>query len=102
LYVDGDLVVDLTRSEVRLNDEPIILTPIEFRILAGLIGQVGHVVSQERLQMQVWGPRHEGAQDSLKQHIYNLRQKLEPDPEHPRRIVTRWGQGYLLQRLAVE
>lgn len=102
LYVDGDLVVDLTRREVHLDDEPMVLTPIEFRILVCLIRQVEHVATYEHLRMQVWGPQRKGAQHSLKQHIHNLRQKLEPDPEHPQRIVTRWGQGYLLQRIAAE
>jgi len=99
-FVDGDLSVDLARHEVRLGDRPVALTRTEFQILSCLVRLPDEVVSQERLIAQVWGPREPSAQTSLKQHIHFLRKKLEPDPSHPERIVTRWGEGYLLRRLA--
>ena len=96
---DGDLVVDLTRREVRWNDEPVALTSLEFRLLACLVRYEGEVLPQERLLSLVWGPECEDPSGTLKQHIYHLRQKLETDPSRPRRIVTRWGEGYMFQRL---
>lgn len=102
LFVDGDLIIDLTRREVRIKDCPIALTPTEFRILCCLIGRVGEVLPHERILMQVWGPSYVGDCGILKPHIHNLRQKLEPDPMRPRRIVTRRGTGYQFNRLATE
>ena len=55
-FVDGDLVVDRTRREVRLNDEPVALTPLEFRLLTCLVRHEGEVLPQERLLSLVWGP----------------------------------------------
>ena len=98
--MDGDLMADLVRREVRLNDEPVALTPIEFRILACLVRHEGKMLPQERLESLVWGPNHVGSANTVRQHIHHLRRKLEPDPSHRQRIVTRWGEGYLFQRRA--
>jgi two-component system KDP operon response regulator KdpE len=100
--VDGDLIIDLTRREVRLDDQPIRLTPTEFQILSCLISQVGEVLSHKRILMQVWGPNYAGEHGILKPHIHSLRRKLEPDPSRPQRILTRRGEGYLFRRLATE
>jgi two-component system, OmpR family, KDP operon response regulator KdpE len=99
-FVDGDLAVDLTRRSAKLNNEPLALTAIEFRILSCLLGSIDAVVPYERLVAQVWGPGYAGSHDFVKQHIFQLRRKLEPDPSHPRRIVTRRGEGYMLRRIA--
>lgn len=99
-FVDGDLVVDLTRQEVRRHDEPVALTSTEFRMLWSLVGCEGEVLSHERLILEVWGPEQAERRAAVKQYIHRLRQKLEPDPDHPQRIVTRWGKGYMLKRLA--
>jgi two-component system KDP operon response regulator KdpE len=97
LYTDGNLVVDLSRSEVLLDDELVPLSPTEFRILACLVQSAGDVVSYERLLSQVWGPEHGRTRNCLKQHVHNLRKKLEPDRRSPRRFVTHWGEGYMLR-----
>jgi DNA-binding response OmpR family regulator len=99
-FVDGNLVVDLTRREVRLDDEPVALTPTEFRLLACFVRHAGQVMPHERLSMQVWGSAQGVRRDTLKQCVHHLRRKLEVDPSHPQRIVTRWGEGYLFQSVA--
>jgi len=99
LFVDGDLVVDLNRQEIRLDSESLALTPTEFRVLSCLIQDVGEVVSYQRLLAQVWGPDRRDSRHLLNSCIYHLRQKLEPDPRHPRRIVTRLREGYALHRI---
>jgi DNA-binding response OmpR family regulator len=96
-YVDGDLVVDLTRAEAQLKGEPILLTPIEFRLLSCLITNVGEVLSHEQLARGAWGFEYSGASRPIKQYIYQLRQKLEPTPHHPKRIMTRRGRGYVFK-----
>jgi DNA-binding response OmpR family regulator len=101
-FVDGNLVVDLTRREVRLDDEPVALTPTEFRLLACFVRHAGQVLAHERLSMQVWGPAQAVRRDTLKQCVHHLRRKLEVDPSRPQRIVTRWGEGYLFQPVAGE
>ena len=101
-FVDGDLTVDLTRRLAQRDNEPLALTSIEFRILSCLVRSVEHVVPYDRLVVEVWGPAYHGSHGFVKQHIYQLRRKLEQDPGHPRRIVTRRGEGYMLRRIAAE
>ena len=98
-FVDDDLVIDATRREVWLDGQPVALTPTEFRFLSCFTQHVGEVLSHERLTMQVWGPSCPEARDSIKQYVHQLRQKLEPNPRHPQRILTRRGEGYLFQPL---
>jgi two-component system KDP operon response regulator KdpE len=101
-FVDGDLVVDLTRREVRLDGEPVALTPTEFRLLACFVRHVGEVLSYERLTMHVWGPNQGGGRATIKQYVHHLRRKLEPDPSRPQRFVTQWGEGYVFKPVAAE
>ncbi len=102
LFTDGDLTVDLSRREVWLDDEPVRVSATEFQILSCLVQNAGEVVPYERLLFQVWGSQHGRSRSCLKQHIHNLRQKLEPSPDCPRRLVTRWGEGYMLRPISVE
>ena len=97
LFMDGDLVVDLTRKEVKLADQPVSLTPTEYRLLACFVQRPGQVLSRDRLLAEVWGPRHKDARGLVKQHVHHLRKKIEPDPGRPRHIVTERGLGYRFQ-----
>lgn len=98
-YEDGDLVVDLTRREAWRSDEPLTLTRIEMGLLACLVRHEGESLSREQLIAQVWGSADGSSSESLRQHMHNLRQKLEPEPCRPRRIVARRGEGYQLRRV---
>ena len=99
-FVDENLVVDLTRREVWLNEQPVRLTPTEFRFLSCFTEHVGQVVSHDRLVNYVWGPDVTGARDAVKLYVHQLRKKLEPDRDEPQRFVTRRGEGYLFRAVA--
>jgi two-component system KDP operon response regulator KdpE len=73
------------------------LTPLEYRILGCLAANAGLVVTQRRLIGQAWGADRIGDARSLRFHVSNLRQKLEPDPGRPRFLLTEAGVGYRLQ-----
>lgn len=98
-FIDGNLVVDLSRRDVWLNGQPVMLSAMEFKVLSCLIRHVGEVVPHEQLMMHVWGSGHSDSHDILNVYAHKLRQKLEPDPRHPRRIVTCLREGYMLQRI---
>jgi DNA-binding response OmpR family regulator len=98
-FVDEELVVDLARREVWLDGRPVALTPTEFRFLCCFTQHVGEVLTHERLTMGVWGPDYADARDAIKQYVHQLRQKLELNPRHPQRILTRRGEGYLFRAL---
>lgn len=75
--------------------DPIRLTRLETRLLQALIQNAGNVLSNESLILRVWGP--EGAtNEMLKQLVYRLRNKLEPDPSSPILIETIPNAGYFL------
>jgi DNA-binding response OmpR family regulator len=98
-FVDEHFVIDLAGREVRVDDQCVLLTPTEFRVLCCLAKNAGEVMSPERLAMQVWGDGGKGSPDAVKVYVHRLRKKLEADPEHPQRIVTRRGAGYLFGAL---
>ncbi|HLZ21395.1 MAG TPA: response regulator transcription factor [Ktedonobacterales bacterium] len=92
----GELMVDFGHHRVTFNGREIELTPIEFRLLAYLAQNVGRVVTQDLLLEHVWGEEYLGESHLLQVNINRLRHKLEPDPLHPRYLLTKTGIGYLL------
>lgn len=92
----GELSIDYTQHMVTLAGKEIILTPIEYRILAYLAQNAGRVVTQDMLLEQVWGSEYTGESHMLQVNVNRLRRKLEPDSSHPRYILTKVGVGYQL------
>jgi DNA-binding response OmpR family regulator len=72
------------------------LTPIEYRLLFHLAQNAGGVVTQDQLLEYVWGDNYVGEGHLLQVNMSRLRSKLEPDPAHPRYILTKVGIGYML------
>src|SRR3990170_2486770 len=93
----GPLAVDLRRREASLEGEPLTLTPTEFRLLSILARRAGEAISQNDLITEVWGDYRQRGGSALRRYIWFLRQKLEPDPEKPVRLVTVRGFGYRLE-----
>jgi DNA-binding response OmpR family regulator len=91
----GELRVDLNQGRVFLGEREVPLTPIEYHLLSELVRQAGRVVVSERLLEAVWGGEFEGGERALRQAVYRLRQKIEPDPQDPQYIQTRSGLGYV-------
>ena len=92
-----DLDMNLTAHEVRMRDEPILLTPSEFRILQILAENAGQVFSRAQL-LDLSHDEGSIYERTLDRHINNLRKKVEPDPDDPSYIVTVYGVGYKLKR----
>ncbi len=92
----GDLTIDYAQHLVTMAGREVPLTPIEYRLLAYLAQNVGRVVTQDLLLEDVWGSEYIGEGHMLYVSIKRLRLKLEPDPNHPRYILSKVGIGYLL------
>lgn len=73
------------------------LTPTEWKILTVLLRHPGALVQSPQLLTEVWGPHYRTETDHLRFHIAQLRRKLEPDPAHPRHLLTEVGLGYRYQ-----
>jgi DNA-binding response OmpR family regulator len=92
----GDLIIDPMAHTVAVGERNVELTPREFDLLYSLAQEAGHVVSVDELLARVWGAEYVGEPQVVYVHIRWLREKLEDDAAHPRRIVTVRGVGYKL------
>lgn len=94
LLTFGNLVVDQTRREVRVNGRPIRLKPKEFDLLLFLARHRGIALSRDLILERVWGWSYDGNSRTVDVHVRWLREKIEPDPGQATRIVTVRGIGY--------
>jgi DNA-binding response OmpR family regulator len=99
VHVDGDLVVDFAAREARLGGQVVGLTAREFELLAFLVRHPRRAFTREEVLEQVWGYRY-GDTSTVTVHVRRLREKIEPDPSNPVRIVTLWGVGYRWEGVA--
>ena len=94
----GDVAVNLGTKQVTRARAPVDLTAQEFRLLAHLVSNPGRTFSREELLSGAWGIDYEGTPRTVDTFVRQLRQKLEPDPEVPRHILTARGLGYRFER----
>lgn len=92
----GDVTVDLAKRLVTRGGEVVHLTPIEYRLLAQLIANIGRVLTHRQLLLEVWGPNAVEHTHYLRVYMTGLRRKLEPNPNIPQFILTEPGVGYRL------
>jgi DNA-binding response OmpR family regulator len=91
---DG-LRIDRSAREVHLRGEPVDFTPKEFDLLAYLATAPRTVFSRADLLREVWQSSPDWQDPAtVTVHVRRIRNKIEPDPEHPRWISTVWGVGY--------
>jgi DNA-binding response OmpR family regulator len=92
----GDLEIDPASHTASCAGHSLELSPREFDLLLALANKPEKVISTEDLLAQVWGAEFVGQPQVVYVHIRWLRQKLEKDPAHPKRILTVRGVGYRL------
>ena len=99
LTIDEHLSVDFDEREVIVDGERVPLRPTEYRLLYQLIQNAGRTLPYETLLARVWG--HEYRDEIHYVHLYvtYLRQKIEPDPQNPKYILTKRGVGYSFRPL---
>jgi len=89
-----ELEIDLSRRLVKLEDEPVHLTPTEYRLLEAMATSPGKLLTHGWLLQKVWGPGYATESHYLRLFVRQLRQKLHDDPARPRWITTEPGVGY--------
>lgn len=94
VYKFSDVEVNIRSNEVRRNGTLIDLSAKEFALLAYFIAHPVETLSRDRLLDAVWGYENYPTTRTVDTHIVHLRQKLEPNPEEPRFILTVHGSGY--------
>jgi DNA-binding response OmpR family regulator len=97
-----DVVVDLGTRCVRVGEEEVPLTGVEFSLLEVLVRSAGNVVSRDDLSRAALFRRANSFDRSLDVHISNLRRKLGPTAAGGERIKTVRGVGYQYVRTTGE
>jgi DNA-binding response OmpR family regulator len=98
-FQSGGLVIDLAAREVTVDGVRQTLTAHEYELLCALARNAGRVLTRDQLLEEMKGDQADEAFDrSIDVHVSRLRQKIEPDPRHPRYVKTVRGAGYLLAR----
>lgn len=94
----GNIEVNLEQLQVFRQGLPVVLTPLEFRLLRYLVTTPEQVFSREHLLETIWGYENEvGSDRTVDVHMRHLREKLEEAPANPRWLLTVRGFGYKFQ-----
>lgn len=93
-FVAGPLSVDFAQRLVLVNGQEVKLTPTEYDLLKVLIQHNGKIMTRQMLLSNVWGMGYGMESHYLHVYVGQLRRKIEPDPAHPRFILTVSGVGY--------
>ena len=94
IFIAGPLKVDFGQRLVQVNGKEVKLTPTECDLLKVLIKNNGKIMTRHMLLSQVWGTAYGAESHYLHVYVGQLRRKIEPDPAHPRFILTVSGVGY--------
>ncbi len=90
----GEIEIDLERRVVSRGEQEIKLTPAEFNLLAFFLNHPDRPLTRDMILNTVWGYSYASNTRTVDAHVLKLRQKLEPDPNVPRHILTVHGVGY--------
>lgn len=95
LLTSGEVVLDRATRQVFRGNCPLLLTPIEFKLLEVFMRNPGQVLSREQILDNLWDMAGEYVDDNtLSVYIRRLREKIEREPSNPDYILTVRGFGY--------
>ena len=98
LYIIGGLELNENKRTVSVDDKPVKITPIEFKILNLLMKNPGRVFSSEEIYEKVWNENAINT-DTVMVHIRNIREKIELDSKKPKYLKVVWGVGYKIDKI---
>ncbi len=97
VHIIGGIELNEDTVEVTVDEKPVKLTPIEFRILALLIKNPGRVFSADEIYERIWNEKAV-ITDTIMVHIKHIRDKIEIDPKNPKYLKVVWGIGYKMEK----
>jgi DNA-binding response OmpR family regulator len=97
LLTVGPITLDRAQREVTVEGRSIRLTFSEFELLDALMADPGRLLNRQELLRAIWGDSAYRDPRAIDVHIRHLREKLEPEPEKPKYILTVRGAGYRLR-----
>ena len=92
------LELDAAAREVRVDGEPVKLTPTEYKITELLLKNAGRVFSISEIYELVWNEQAYNAENIVAVHIRKIREKIEADPKNPQYLKVVWGLGYKIEK----
>ncbi|MCM1119079.1 MAG: response regulator transcription factor [bacterium] len=98
IYRAGGLVINDETKEVRVDEELVKLTPMEYNILLLLVKNQGRVFSINEIYENIWNEDAIGADNTVAVHIRHIREKIEINPRDPRYLKVVWGVGYKIEK----
>lgn len=99
LFINGDLKIDYASGCAFLDNQPLHLTPIEYKLLCLLSKNVGKVLTHTFITREIWGTAWENDVASLRVFMATLRKKIELNPAEAKYIQTHIGIGYRMLKL---
>ncbi len=90
----GDLMIDFESHQVKVGEQTVHLTQIEYKIVVLLAKNAGRVMTYDHLIKEIWGPYADNNNRILRVNMVNIRRKLEKNPAEPQYIFTESGIGY--------
>jgi len=93
--VSPRLKIDFINQRVTADDQPVRLTPVEYRLLVLLARNKNKVVSYRRIMEEIWESAFEGKTENIRVYVTRLRKKLGDVP--PSMILNEHGAGYMLK-----
>jgi DNA-binding response OmpR family regulator len=94
--IHGGVTLDTEKYQAYFRDNPLDLTPTEYRLLEALVRRKGKVASEQELVQEVWGKYRSDDTALVRRYILMLRKKIEKDTSDPQHILTVRGFGYRL------
>ena len=93
IVIDG-LCVNTENKTVKVDGEPVRLTPVEYKILELLARNRSRVFSAEDIYSNVWNEKSAVSDNTIAVHVRHIREKIEINPKEPRYLKVVWGIGY--------
>ena len=93
-YQHAELEVDFGARQVRLSGRRVSLTPKQYAVLAYLARNAGKVLTHRQILQTAWGGQYGDEVDYVWTYVRRIRRRIEPDPAHPRFLLTEPGVGY--------
>jgi len=91
-----ELSIDIKKRVIKLNGEPLKLTPKEYALLAFLMSHRGQVFTRDELFSHVWECSEYSDTRAVMVYIGRIRKKIEKNPTAPELLLNVWGSGYML------
>lgn len=96
-YEVADLIIDFERRLVKVKDQEVHLTQIEYKLVSLLAQNAGRVLTYETIISNIWGPYADSDNQILRVNMAHIRRKLEENPAEPKYIFTEIGVGYRMR-----